>query len=114
MEGKLVQEFDNVFRQVAYSSREIVEAIAEAFKGGAVSRFSHSREDVMATCWQVFSANIISRLLDPVKQFRVVCISGGKGVANTTLAQVVYLDDSLRRHFDCIAWARVGDPWKDY
>ena len=55
---------------------------------------------------------VISRLLAADDALNITGIYGMDGIGKTTLAQKVYGDSSVHRHFDCFAWASVGKDFR--
>ncbi|CAI9118062.1 OLC1v1019576C2 [Oldenlandia corymbosa var. corymbosa] len=52
---------------------------------------------------------VITCLLVTEEEFRIISICGMGGLGKTTLAQRVYEDQCVRKSFDCLGWARVGE-----
>ncbi|XP_024193665.1 putative disease resistance protein At1g50180 [Rosa chinensis] len=95
----------------SYDIRQIkgVESVASVFKGQRDRRLTYGHEvESHIVGLKENTDTLVKELLREGKRHRVVSIWGMGGSGKTTLAKQVFLQDEVKRHFDCSAWICIS------
>ncbi|KAM5554537.1 hypothetical protein ABKV19_022766 [Rosa sericea] len=102
----------------SYNIRQIsggdgVGRVASSFKRQLDRRLTYAHEVESHTVGLEENTDIlVKELVREGKRHRVVSIWGMGGSGKTTLAKQVFLQNEVKRHFDCFAWVCISQQWE--
>ena len=98
----------NVVRQTSGS-----ESVASAFKRQRDRRLTYGHEvESHIVGLEENTDKLVKELVREGKRHLVVSIWGMGGSGKTTLAKQVFLQNEVKRHFDCFAWLCISQQWE--
>ncbi|KAL6136377.1 hypothetical protein ACLB2K_061672 [Fragaria x ananassa] len=98
----------NVVRQTSGS-----ESVASAFKRQRDRRLTYGHEvESHIVGLEENTDKLVKELVREGKRHLVVSIWGMGGSGKTTLAKQVFLQNEVKRHFDCFAWLCISQKWE--
>ncbi|KAL6143366.1 hypothetical protein ACLB2K_054061 [Fragaria x ananassa] len=89
------------------------ESVASAFKRQRDRRLTYGHEvESHIVGLEENTDKLVKELVREGKRHLVVSIWGMGGSGKTTLAKQVFLQNEVKRHFDCFAWLCISQQWE--
>ncbi|XP_061997036.1 putative disease resistance protein At1g50180 [Rosa rugosa] len=120
---KIGSEFEDIMTKLSHLRSSLQSYNIKQISGGdgVASSFKRQRDQRLTYAHQVenhivgfekITETLVQKLVSEGKSHRVVSIWGMGGSGKTTLAKQVFLQNEVKRHFDCFAWICISQQWE--